>query len=275
MATRGRFFNDYFFPDQEEDRPESSTSGGGGEIPPGFDDPLGPSPQARDRAIAAPNPYAPHPNPMLRALGLEPSPFDFLTGAAGGGTVHPGAAVQGGGPSGAPARGQGRGPGQIDIASFFGGTPGGQGELDVNEFLAGQRGRTFQDIQGWNPTTDLDYQQSPLVQAETARLARLYGANMLNPIVAANIRGRAMDNPIIQRQYQLDVLGYDPRFNRMLVPQGFDPLSDPEFLRRSAAVANERNARRQQAREQQLGPGYARRQSEAEIARIISFFGLP
>ena len=83
MATRGRFFGDYFFPGEDEN-PEPTEKAGGGEIPPGYDDPLGPSPEARDRAIAAPNPYDPNPNPMLRQLGLPPSPFGinaYITGA--------------------------------------------------------------------------------------------------------------------------------------------------------------------------------------------------
>jgi hypothetical protein len=256
-------------PIDDEYMPESSTSGGGGEIPPeGFFDrqPGGP----RDIAIAAPNPYDANPNPMLRALGVaDPLAAMGIQGqnpmARPGFGVFPGA-VQAAGP--APAMGAGRGPRPVDGASFFQSEP-----MDVNEFLASQRGTTYQGIQSWNPATDAGYQAA--VEAETERRMSdpRSGVNALNPIQRTLMRQRVQADPEFRRQYQIQTQGYDPRFNRMLYPEGFDPNTDATFLRRSAELASQRRGLRESAMAPLIPEQVRRAQDAATIQQLLSFFG--
>ncbi len=273
-GTYGGYRGNYFFPDEEEYKPESQTSGGGGELPPeGFLDrqPGGP----RDVAIAAPNPYDPNPNPMLRALGVaDPLAAMGIQGQnpmqRPGFGVFPGA-VQAGGPGGGGGMGTGRGPRPVDPASFFNQGQSTEGGLSPEEYLAEQRGGTLQGFQTWNPATDGGFQTAA---ADAARAAASRGG-LVNPIrYEAELR-RFLTDPTFQRQYQIQTYGYDPRFNRMMLPPGFDPNTDPGFLARSAAVANERRARRAQIEDQRLPPQLRRQRDLAEVQQLLGFFGLP
>ena len=253
----------YRSPYDEEENPESQTSGGGGEIPPeGFFDrnPGGP----RDTAIITPDATT-NPNPMLRGLGGGPSPWDFLTRSMG--RVSPGAAVQGGGQPGG-GMGQGRGPRPLSAAEFF---DTGSGALDPEEYLAGQRGTTLQALRTWDSSQDAGY----LAQVDARARAAASIGGLLNPIQYKVEYQRALADPQLRRQYQIRTQGYDPQTGRMMRPPGFDPLTDQGFLTASATLAAQRRGLRENAMAQLYGPEYTRRAGLEEVGRILSFFGLP
>lgn len=261
MATRGRRFRDAAYPTLEYGEPEDDqiaipsifAQGGEGQFRPRRQNVAG---SEWDFMTGAVDDSVAGANPTIIPVGPQPQQPQR-------GGVFPGAAGPGGG--GGPGRGQGA------PASPFG-LPEDSG-LDVNEYLAQQRGRTFQDIQGWDAARDAEFVRSTLVQNEIGRRARLYGANMLNPIVAARVRAEVLGDPNVQRQYQREALGYDPRFNRMLLPAGFDPATDPGFLQASANYGQRRQAARGTALEGIYGPAYDRRRRLAELAGALDFFG--
>lgn len=239
-----------------------------------------------DDEIHLPQIFAPGREESFRArrLNVPGSQWDFLTGAVDDNPAGPNPllipvgeqqqqqqqpAQHGfsGGPSGGLPRPQGRGP--VNPMDFF----GGEGGLDVNEYLAGKRGKTFQDIQGWNPATDGGFRNSLEVQAKIGDLASHYGVNMLNPLVRARLEREALNDASTQRAYQRNVLGYDPRYNKMLYPAGFDPATDTDFLQASAAEGVRKQTLREQALGAFYGPDYARRQREARIAQMMQFLG--
>ncbi len=198
------------------------------------------------------------PNTFQIPVGPQPRPQGRYPGSVSGGVSGGGG---GGGRGGVPQPSR-----PVDPSTFFGGPPEGGG-LDVNEYLANQRGSTFQAAQTWNPYADQGF------LAETARATTGLIGGLNNPIAARREYELRLRDPVWQREYQIRTYGYDPRFNRMIVPTGFDPATDAGFLQANQARAAARRAARESQLDALYGPDYAARRRAERFQQALDFFG--